>query len=169
MKTKAKAVKRPFYWKHYQGDIILLNVRWYYSYELTYRDLVEMMAERGLNLAHTTIMRWVRQYLPQIDKKIKSNLKEDWDSCRVEETHVKIKGEWAYLYRAVDKDDNTLDFMLSAQQDAKAATRFFKKVMKAKHVQDPRVAMVTKNPVSSVSPKQAKKAVLPAKKSRAKK
>ena len=78
MKSAQKSLdptKTPFHWKHYEGEIILLNVRWYCSYGLSYRNLVEMMEERGLNLAHTTIMSWVHQYAPQIDKKIRPHLK----------------------------------------------------------------------------------------------
>ena len=141
--------KNPFRWKHYEGEIILLNVRWYCSYGLSYRNLVEMMEERGLNLSHTTIMRWVHQYAPEIDKKIRPHLKRTGKSWRVDETYIKVKGKWTYLYRAVDKEGNTLDFMLRAKRDAKAASRFFKKTLKANHTQTPRVINVDKNPALS--------------------
>ena len=72
MQTNKKPKENPFLWKHYEGEILLLKVRWYCSYRLSYRNLVEMMEERGLNLAHTTIMRWVHEYAPQIDKKIRA-------------------------------------------------------------------------------------------------
>jgi transposase-like protein len=141
--------KNSFHWKHYEGEIILLNVRWYSSYDLSYRDLVEMMGERCLNLAHTTIMRWVHQYAPEIDKKIRPYLKRTGKSWRVDETYIKVKGKWTYLYRAVDKEGNTLDFVLRAKRDAKAASRFFKKTLKANHTQTPRVINVDKNPALS--------------------
>ena len=156
MKTKVKSTENPFHWKHYEGEIILLNVRWYCSYGLSYRNLVEMMEERGLDLAHTTIMRWVHEYAPQIDKKIRPYLKRTCDSWRVDETYIKVKGKWTYLYRAVDKEGNTLDFLLRAKRDAKAASRFFKKVLKAKHTQTPRVINVDKNPALSCSLEQLK-------------
>lgn len=75
-----------FKWKHYQPDIILLTVRWYLRYNLSFRDIVEMMAERGLSLAHTTIMRWVHQYGPELDKRVRRHLKSTNDSWRVDET-----------------------------------------------------------------------------------
>ncbi|MBJ7987403.1 IS6 family transposase, partial [Bacillus cereus] len=90
-----------FKWKHYQPDIILLTVRWYLRYNLSFRNLVEMMEERGLSLTHTTIMRWVHQYGPELDKRVRRHLKSTNDSWRVDETYVKVKGQWMYLYRAV--------------------------------------------------------------------
>lgn len=110
-----------FKWKHYQPDIILLTVRWYLRYSLIFRDLVEMMAERGLSLAHSTIMRWVHQYGPELNERIRKHLKQTNDSCRVDETYIKIKGEKMYLYRAVDSKGSKLDFHLSNRRDAKAA------------------------------------------------
>ncbi len=119
-----------FKWKHYQPDIILLTVRWYLRYNLSFRDLVEMMEERGLFLAHTTIMRWVHQYGPKLDKRIRCYLKQTNDSWRVDETYIKVKGQWMYLYRAVDSEGNMIDFYLSKTRNHKAAKRFFKKSFK---------------------------------------
>ena len=135
-----------FKWKHYEGEIILLNVRWYLKYPLSYRNLEEMMAERGVKVDHTTIMRWVHQYSPEIEKKVRKYLKPTNDSWRVDETYIKVKGEWKYLYRAVDSNGNTIDFMLSAKRDRKAAKRFLKKALGSKHNQIPRVITVDKNP-----------------------
>ncbi|PDY63036.1 IS6 family transposase, partial [Bacillus cereus] len=98
-----------FKWKHYQPEIILLTVRWYLRYHLSSRDLVEMMEERGLSLAHTTIMRWVHQYGPALNERIRKHLKSTNDSWRVDETYIKIKGEKMYLYRAIDSEGNTID------------------------------------------------------------
>lgn len=119
--------KNLFKWKHYQSEIILLTVRWYLRYNLSFRDLVEMMEERGLSIAHTTIMRWVHQYGPELDKRIRHHLKQTNDSWRVDETYIKIKGEWMYLYRAVDSEGNTIDFYLSKNRNTKSAKCFFKK------------------------------------------
>src|SRR4051794_32039305 len=83
-----------FKWKHDQPDIILLTVRWYLRYNLSFRDLVEMMEERDLFIAHTTIMRWVHQYGPELDKRIRRHLKQINDSWRVDETYIKVKGQW---------------------------------------------------------------------------
>ncbi|EOQ04717.1 IS6 family transposase, partial [Bacillus cereus] len=118
-----------FKWKHYQPDIILLTVRWYLRYNLSLRDLVEMMEERGLSLAHTTIMRWVHQYGPELNERIPKHLKSTNDSGRVDETYIKIKGEKMYLYRAIDSGGNTIDFYLSPKRDAMAAKRFLKKTL----------------------------------------
>ena len=123
-----------------------------------------MMEERGLILVHTTIMRWVHQYAPQIDTKIRPHLKRGDKSWPVDETYIKVKGKWTYLQRAVDKDGNTLDFLLGAERDAKAASRFFKKVLKANHTQTPRLINVDKNPALSCSLEQLKReGVLPKK------
>ncbi|PGV98360.1 IS6 family transposase [Bacillus cereus] len=126
-----------FKWKHYQPDIILLTVRWYLRYNLSLRDLVEMMEERGLFLAHTTIMRWVHQYGPKLNERIRKHLKSTNDSWRVDETYIKIKREKMYLYRAIDSKGNTIDFYLSRKRDAKAAKRFLKKALASCHATKP--------------------------------
>ena len=123
----------------------MLNVRWYLRYSLSYRDLEEMMLEHGVKVDHTTIYRWVQAYSPEIDKRCRRHLKPTNDSWRVDETYIKIKGVWKYLYRAVDSAGNTLDFMLSAKRDAKAAKRFLKKVLNSPHTVEPRVITVDKN------------------------
>lgn len=137
--------KNPFKWKHYQSEIILLCVRWYLSYPLSYRNLEEMMMERGLGVVHTTIMHWVHQYAIQINQKIRCHLKLTNDSQRVDETYIKVKKRWMYLYRAVDSQGNTIDFMLSKTRDMNAAMRFFEKALNAEHVPNPRVVNVDKN------------------------
>ncbi len=112
-----------FKWKHFVGEIILLNVRWYLKYPLSYRNLKEVMIERGevmiergIQVYHSTIMRWVHQYSPEIEKKIKRHLRPTNNSWRVDETYIKVKGEWKYFYRAVDSNGDTIDFMLSAKR-----------------------------------------------------
>ncbi len=94
---------------------------------------------------HSTINRWVLKYAPELDKRIRPHLKPTNNSWRVDETYIKIKGVWKYLYRAVDSEGNTLDFMLSVKRDSKAAARFFRKVLKGQHTQTPRVITVDKN------------------------
>ncbi len=144
--------KHPFKWRHFQSDIILLCVRWYLCYPLSYRNLEEMMLERGLEIDHTTVYRWVQAYAPDLDKRSRAYLKSTNDSWRVDETYIKVKGKWKYLYRAVDSEGNTLDFMLSAKRDASAAERFFRKALKSSHNQEPRVINVDKNAV--ITPRQ---------------
>jgi transposase-like protein len=134
-----------FKWRHFLPEIIVLNVRWYCRYPLSYRDLEEMMAERGVEVDHSTIHRWVLSYAPELDKRLRPHLNETNDSWWVDETYIEIKGAWKYLYRAVDSMGNTLDFRLSAKRDGKAAARFFRKVLKAQHTQKPRVITVDKN------------------------
>lgn len=103
------------------------------------------MAKRGIEVDHSTINRWVLKYAPELDKRIRPHLQSTNNSWRVDETYIQVKGEWKYLYRAVDSDGNTLDFMLSAKRNGKAAARFFRKVLKAEHTQTPRVLTVDKN------------------------
>jgi len=105
--------QQPFKWRHFQSDIILLCVRWYLRYALSYRDLEEMMAQRGLHVDPTTIYRWVQAYAPELEKRGRSHLKACNDSWRVDETSIKIRRIWVYLYRAVASEGNTLDFLLS--------------------------------------------------------
>jgi IS6 family transposase len=135
-----------FKWKHYEAEVILLTVRWYLKYSLSYRDVAEMMKERGLYLSHTTIMRWVHEFGPEINKRIRPFLKPTSDSYRTDETYIKVKGQWTYLYRAIDSKGSTIDFMLSANRDIHAAKRFFKKALSSPHNQLPRVITVDKNP-----------------------
>jgi IS6 family transposase len=120
-------------------------VRWYLRYALSYRDLEEMMEERGLAIDHTTIYRWVQRYAPELEKRCRPHLRSTNDSYRVDETYVKIKGKWSYLYRAVDSTGQTIDFMLSARRDARAAKRFFRKMLKAPKHQSPRVINVDRS------------------------
>jgi transposase, IS6 family len=115
----------PFKWRHFQDEIILLCVRWSLRYSLSYRDLEEIMRERGLFIDHTTIYRWVQRYAPELEKRCRPHLKTTGDSWRVDETYVKVKGVWMYLYRAVDSQGNTLEFQLSPDRDTQAAKRFF--------------------------------------------
>ena len=147
----------PFKWRQYEGEIILLCVRWYLRYALSYRDIEEMIRERGLLLDHTTIYRWVQAYAPELEKRIRPHLRPTNDSYRVDETYVKIKGEWKSLYRAVDSTGRTIDFMLSAKRDAKAAKRFFRRMLKAASHSSPRVINVDKNPTYPPAVEQLKR------------
>ncbi|MBW4639667.1 MAG: IS6 family transposase [Gloeocapsa sp. UFS-A4-WI-NPMV-4B04] len=137
--------KSPFKWRHFAPDIILWGVRWYCLYPISYRQLEEMMCERGVEVDHCTLYRWMQKYAPEIDKRCRPHLQLTNDSWRVDETYIKVKGKDRYLYRAVDSDGNTLDFLLSAKRDAQAAQRFFRKALKAAHTQSPRVITVDKN------------------------
>jgi IS6 family transposase len=138
-------MENPFKWRHYEAEIILTCVRWYLRYALSYRDLAEIMIERGLWVVHTTIFRWVQEYAPEIDKRSRPHLKRSNDSWRVDETYVKVRGKWMYLYRAVDSSGQTLDFQLNETRSTRAAKRFFKKMLGSSHVSVPRVINVDRN------------------------
>ena len=112
--------------RHFQDEIIILCVRWYLRYSLSYRDLEEMMAERGLAVDHSTIARWVLRYAPELSKRIRRHLRRPGGSWRVDETYVRVGGRWAYLYRAIDSQGDTIDFMLSPKRDLVAARQFLR-------------------------------------------
>ena len=109
-----------FKWRHFEAEIILCAVRWYLGYTLSYRDVEELLRERGVWVDHTTIFRWVQRYAPELDKRCRLLLNATYASYRVDETYIKIKKHWYYLYQAVDSTGATLDSMLSATRDADA-------------------------------------------------
>jgi transposase-like protein len=117
--------------RHFDSSVIILCLRWYITYKLSYRDLRDMMAERGIDLAHTTILRWVQRYVPEFEKKWGRFARPVGTSWRVDETYIRVRSEWKYLYRAVDKQGNTVDFLLCEHRDIAAAKRFFKKAMES--------------------------------------
>jgi putative transposase len=115
---------------HTEKAIILTGIRWYLAYPLSYRSLEEMMAERGVTIDHSNIYRWVQKFTPQLEAAFRKSKKRSvGKSWRMDETYIKIKGQWRYLYRAVDRDGQTIDFLLTAHRDKKAALRFFKKAI----------------------------------------
>ena len=116
------------------------------------------MNKRGQDINHTTIYRWVQKYSPEIDKRSRPYLRPTNDSWRVDETYIKVKGKDKYLYRAVDSQGNTLEFLLTAKRDALAAKRFFRKTLKALHTSPPRVITVDKNPAYPKAIKELKAA-----------
>lgn len=112
-------------------DVILMCIRWYAAYPLSYRHLEEMMEERGVHVDHSTINRWAIRFLPLLEKVLRKLKHPVGLSWRMDETYIKVNGQWKYLYRAVDKAGKTIDFLLTAKRDKKAAMRFFEKAMKA--------------------------------------
>ena len=128
--VRLKSMAELFAGRHFDWEIIVLCVRWYLRYKLSLRDLVEMMAERGLHLAHTTILRWVQRYVPEFEKRWNRFACPAGRSWRVDETYVRVRGRWVYLYRAVDRDGHTVDFRLSANRDVAAAKAFLRKALR---------------------------------------
>ena len=128
-----------FKWRQFEPEVILLAVGWYLRFSLLYRDVEELLQERGISVDHVTLWRWVQRYAPELEKRLRKRLKTTNDSWRVDETYVRVKGQWRYLYRAVDSSGATLDFLLSAKQDAEAAKRFLAKALGRANHPAPRV------------------------------
>src|SRR5690242_1821004 len=132
--------------RHFEDQIIILCVRWYLRYCLTYRDLEELMAERGLSVDHSTIARWVLRYALDLNKRIRRDTRLPNRSWRVDETYVRVAGKWTYLYRAVDSSGDTIDFMLSPKRDAVAAKQFLHLALWHSRPVRPRVINVDGHP-----------------------
>ena len=112
-------------------DVILVCIRWYAAYPLSYRHLEEMMEQRGFHVDHSSINRWAIRFLPLLEKVFRKLKRPVGGSWRMDETYIKVKGAWKYLYRAVDKKSQTIDFLLTTKRDKVAALRFFDKAMKS--------------------------------------
>ncbi|MPW18150.1 IS6 family transposase [Paraburkholderia sp. CNPSo 3157] len=127
MKTLNPAVAKVLKRLHYPLDVILMCVRWYVAYPLSLRHLEQMMAERGIAVDHSTVHRWAVKLLPVLEKSFRRRKRPVGKSWRMDETYMKVKGQWKYLYRAVDKAGNTVDFLLRSHRDKAAARRYFEK------------------------------------------
>jgi len=115
---------------HFPQDIILMGVRWYVAYPLSYRHVEELLEERGVPIDHATIQRWVVKYRPLLEEAFHRRKRPVWVSWRMDETYMKVKGQWYYLYRAVDKTGPTIDFLLTEQRDEQTAQRFLTKAIR---------------------------------------
>src|SRR5271170_927538 len=132
-----------FKWRQTEAGLILCAVRWYLRYSLSLRDVEELLEERGLHVDHTTVWRWVQDYGPQLEQRLRQHLKPTNKSWRVDETYVRVKGRWCYLYRAIDSKGATIDFLLSTFRDADAAKRLFRKALGDRSHPQPAQALST--------------------------
>ncbi|ETX03481.1 MAG: integrase (plasmid) [Candidatus Entotheonella factor] len=114
---------------HFPPAVILMGVRWYLAYPLSTRHVEELMEERGVSVDHSTVNRWVVKYSPQLEAEFHRRKRSVWTSWRMDETYLKVKGKWVYLYRAVDKYGKTIDFLLTENRDEKAARKFLNKAI----------------------------------------
>jgi putative transposase len=115
---------------HFPQEVILMGVRWYVAYPLSTRHVEELMKERGVDVDHSTINRWTIKYSPLLEEAFHRRKRPVWVSWRMDETYIKVKGQWRYLYRAVDKHGQTIDFLLTEHRDKEAALRFLKKAIR---------------------------------------
>jgi transposase, IS6 family len=129
-----------FKWRQFEPEVILWAIGWYLRFSLSYRDVEELLAERGISVDHVTLWRWVQRYAPELEKRLCANgSRRRRTPGFVDETYVRVKGRWRYLYRAVDSSGATLDFLLTATQDAEAARRFLAKALDQENHPGPRV------------------------------
>ncbi|MBF1996715.1 IS6 family transposase [Serratia symbiotica] len=136
-------IRNAFSRLHYPVDIMAQCVRWYLAYALSLRNLEEMMAERGIVVDHSTLHRWVIRQVPLLDKVFRRHKRTVGRRWRMDETYIKVKGQWKYLYRAVDTAGQTIDFLLTAKRDSAAALRFFRKAIR--HHGEPEVVTIDKS------------------------
>ncbi|PVE20591.1 IS6 family transposase [Microvirga sp. KLBC 81] len=155
MATEGK--KNPFKGRQFTVEIILWAVRWYLQLPISYRDLECMLADRGVSVDHTTLFRWIQAYAPELDKRIRPHLRMTNGSWRVDETYIRVKGEWVYLYRAADAAGQTIDFLLSPKRGAAAARCFFREALKQSHTVNPRTITVNKNAAYPIAAKAMKR------------
>jgi transposase, IS6 family len=128
-----------FKWRQTEPQLILCAVRWYLRYSLSLRDVEELLEERCLAADHTTVWRWVQRYGPELEQRMRCHLKPTNRSWRCDETYIKVKGRWCYLYRAIDSAGATIDSLLSAKRDGETAKRLFRKALSAASHPQPRV------------------------------
>ncbi len=136
----------PFKGHQYPGEVIVLCVRWYLRYPLSYEHVSEMLVERGVEVDVSCIWRWVQAYAPELNKRCRPHLKPIDKSYRIDETYIKVRGEDKYLCRALDSTGQTIEFLLTARRDAAAAKRFLRRSIEASGNPMPRVMNVDKNP-----------------------
>jgi transposase-like protein len=128
--TMNEALRKVIKRQHYPLEVMLTCVRWYVAYPLSLRHIEEMMAERGVFVDHATVHRWSLKILPALTEAFRRRQRSVGKSWRMDETYIKVRGCWKYLYRAVDRDGATVDFLLTARRDEAAARRFLERAIK---------------------------------------
>ena len=151
-----------FKWRQTEPELILCAVRWYLRYSLSFRDVEELLRERGLEADHTTIWRWVQRYGPELEERLRRHLKPTNKSWRVDETYVRVKGRWCYLYRAIDSTGATINFVLSGLRDAATAKRLFRKALTDPSHPQPRVINTDQAPPVRIGDFRGEKGRTPA-------
>jgi len=144
--------------RHFTSEVILWALRWYLAFPISYRDLAAMLSDRGVVVDPSTLFRWVQAYAAKLQQGVRRHLRPCTGSWRVDETYIKVKGAWTYLYRVVDSLGQTIDFLLSARRDAAAAKRFFRKALAQPHTVNPRTITVDKNPAYPKATAEMKRA-----------
>jgi len=124
-----QSAKADFRGRHYEAALIVQAVSRYLLYPLSYRDIEELFLERGVEVDHSTLNRWVLAYAPRIEERLHQFRRPHCGSLRIDETYIKVRGQWRYLYRAIDKYGTSVDFLLTARRDLNAAKRFFRKML----------------------------------------
>ena len=137
--------------RHFADDVIVFAVRWYCRFSLSFRDLEELLRERGIAVDHSTLWRWVQRYAPELEKRLRSHLQPTGRRWYVDETYIRAAGEWVYLYRAVDETGATVDFFLAQQRSVRQAKLFFRRALATPERPMPSEMMVDGNPTYPIA------------------
>jgi transposase-like protein len=129
---------RAFRGFRFPAEVILWAVRWYLQFPISYRDLERMLADRGVQVDHVSLYRWVQRFAPELERRLRRHLRPCRGPWHVDETYLRVGGQWRYLYRAVDGSGQTIDFLLSAKRDKKAAKRFLRRALSRDNTRHPR-------------------------------
>src|SRR5918993_5849016 len=132
---------RAFRGSRFPAEVILWAVRWYLRFPISHRDLEAMLADRGVEVDHVTLFRWVQRFAPELERRVRRHLRPCRGPWHVDETFLRVGGSWRYLYRAVDGTGQTIDFLLSAKRDKRAAERFFRRALGRENTRHPRTVV----------------------------
>ena len=148
---------QPFRGFRFPAEVIFWAVRWYLQFAVSCRDLEAMLADRGVQVDHVSLHRWVQRFAPELEKRMRRRLRPCRGPWHVDETCIRVDGEWRYLYRAVDGAGQTIEFMLSARRDKKAAKRFFRKALGRDNTRNPRTVVTDRLKSYPGAPREMKR------------